>query len=93
MLRNQVYYILFYKKVNQGYNKIYRYIYQSYKVDSVSSYTTSREATDMKNVIYTTSKLLFYIEGHIRKMKRMYGFKLPKTFEGIIRESESIVKV
>lgn len=47
----------------------------------------------MKNVIYTTSKLLFYIEGHIRKMKRMYGFKLPKTFEEIIRESESIVKV
>ena len=45
-------------------------LYKSYVVDRYASYITLREALDMKNMLYSVSRLLFIVNGHTDKRKQ-----------------------
>ena len=66
-------------------------MYDSYETDGISGCTTSHEASDMKNMLYTASKLLCNMDRHLRNMKRTYGFKLPTVLEGLLGKTECTV--
>ena len=84
---------LFYKKVNPGVDKYYSALYKSYEINGVGGCVTSCKVTDMKNILFTTSKIFFKLDGYLRNMKRSYGFNLPIAFEGLIGEIEVTVQV
>ena len=83
----------FFKKVNLGYNKIYQALCDSYETDRISGCTTSHEASTMKYILYTASKLLYNMNRHLRNMKRTYGFQLPTVLEGLLSKTERAAQV
>ena len=64
-----------------------------YETNGISGCTTSYEASDIKNMLYTVSKLLCNIDRHLRNMKRNYGFQLPTVLEGLLSKMERTMQV
>ena len=67
----------------------------SFESDSIKGCQTSKEAEYVKSLGYTVSISFFTLIGHVGKMKRVNGFKLPLIFADIIEQTENkvIVKV
>ena len=72
----------FHKKTNDGHEKHNSSLHECHEVDGQGGCIPSREATDMKNTLTTTSKLIFALDDHIGNMKKTYGFSLPEAFQG-----------
>ena len=64
-----------------------------YETNGISGCTTSYEASDIKNMLYTVSKLLCNMDRHLRNMKRAYELKLPTVLEGLLGETECTAQV
>ena len=45
----------------------------------------------MNKVLYWSSIMIYYIDGHFDKMNRYNGFKLPSNLISIVRRNESSV--
>ena len=83
----------FYKKTKDGYEKYNKLLYESFEMDGQAGCLTSRESRDMINLLVSTSKLLFTMDGHYGNMKKTFGFSLPDTFKDWIGDTDKSLKV
>ena len=82
----------FHKKVKKGCGKCYDSLCDSYAVDGRTGCITSRESTDMKNMLCSRSRSLFSIDGHVGEVSRQHGLAFPKCFEVLIGDNEGALK-
>ena len=72
------------------YKEIYKYLVNFYAEDILRC-DIWKEAEAMKKLNFTTSKLLFYLDGHYKKMTKHTGFRLLELFVSLVGVMEGSI--
>jgi len=78
----------FSNKINDGYDAVKQELMQLFVEDKLVGCDTSKEAEQMNSLLFVTSKTIFYLDGHVPKMRRHNGFVVPELFQELIGETE-----